>query len=149
MRWMIVASLVAAVIAVLRIYTIVRRSRGASRHDWDERQVRDFRNGGGNPFTLYDVDFLFSVPDQNAAAGIASALSKDGFTVDHRPRAGQPDQPVRGYSVHASQSMRVTVSTMQEYSTRFSQMAKSAGGSYDGWVTNPTRVSVAAPKPAA
>jgi Regulator of ribonuclease activity B len=133
--WVLVLLIAAALIAIVRVYQIVRRVREQSREDWDARMVRDLRTAGANAFTAYEVDFFFSVPDEAACGSLRSALESEGFALDTRAMSSGTE----GYSLHARKHLRVSVTEMQEHSKRFRQLAEQFGAQYDGWTTSPTR----------
>jgi hypothetical protein len=136
MRWLQALLILAAVIAVVRIYRVVKRTRDQGRDNWDARMVRDLRNAGANAFTPYEVDFFFSLPDEAACASLRGALTPEGFATDTRV---MDDKTTGGYSLHAHKHLRVSVSEMQDYSKRFRELAEQFGGQHDGWTTDPTR----------
>lgn len=135
MSWMIVLLVAAALLALVRVAVIVRRTRAQPRDDWDARMVRDLRAGGANAFTPYEVDFFFTLPDQSACASMRSRLESEGFTTDARDMS----QDAEGYSLHASKRLRISVSDMQDYTQRFQALAAQFGGHYDGWTTDKSR----------
>ena len=65
--WLLVG---AAVVAVLRIYYAVRKLRAQQTDDWDEKLVKNLRAQGGDPFSPYEVDFFFDLPDEGACAKV-------------------------------------------------------------------------------
>jgi len=136
MRWMIVVLVVVALVLVTRVVFILRRARNQSREDdWDARMVRDLRASGANAFTPYEVDFFFSLPDEQACASLRQTLETEGFETDSRSMGAEQT----GFSLHARKRLRVSVSEMQGLSERFRALAGSLGGNYDGWTTDPTR----------
>ncbi len=124
--WLLV---LAAGVAVARIYLTVRRLRQQRTEDWDERLVKNLRTQGGDPFQPYAVDFFFDLPDQ-AACEQLSALLGPGYAVDFRRV-----DPQRGdrFTLHALRSMRISVPEMQALTREFSALAVRHGGRYDGW----------------
>lgn len=138
MEWVYVGLLVAAAVAVLRVAIIVRRSRTNKAENWDARMVRDLRSSGANAFTPYEVDFFFTLPNEQACSSMRQRLESDGFTTDARIQTDLPDG--EAFSLHATKRLRVTADAMQEYSHRFQELATQLGGHYDGWTTDPSRV---------
>jgi hypothetical protein len=122
----------AALVAVVRVYLTVRRVRQNRSEDWDERLVKNLRTQGGDPFKPYEVDFFFDLPDQGACEQVAGLLGARGYCVDFRRV-----EPERGdrYTLHALKSQRISVPGMQETTREFSALAAQHGGRYDGWVT--------------
>ena len=122
--------MLAALVAVVRVYVTVRRARQNQSEDWDERLVKNLRTQGGDPFQPYEVDYFFDLPDQGACEQVASLLGKRGFGVDFRRV-----DPERGdrYTLHALKSQRISVPGMQETTREFSALAAQHGGRYDGW----------------
>jgi hypothetical protein len=133
--WMIALLVLAALVAVVRVYQIIRRARDQSRDDWDARMVADLRSAGANAFTPYEVDFFFSLPNEQACVSLRSTLEPEGFSTDTRAMGSETG----GYSLHARKHLRVSVSEMQDYSKRFRLLAEQFGGQYDGWTTDPSR----------
>jgi len=137
-RWTYIALIFAALLAAARVFSVLRRNRGQSHDDWDARLVQNLRAAGGNAFTPYDIDFFFGLPDERACASLRSALEPEGFSFDMRVMTGEG---ASGYSLHAHKAVRISVTTMQEYSQRFRLLAEQLGGHYDGWMTDPGRKS--------
>ena len=124
--------MVAALVAVVRVYLTVRRLSQSKTEDWDERLVKNLRTQGGDPFSPYPVDFFFDLPDQGICEQVAAVLGARGFTVDFRRI-----DPERGdrYTLHALKSLRISVPDMQATRREFTALAVQHGGSYDGWAT--------------
>jgi hypothetical protein len=122
----------AGAIAVFRVALIVRKARNDRPDDWDERLVKNLRAQGGDPFSPYEVDFFFDLPDAGACETVAAALRSDDYTVDFRQL--EPDLGV-SYTLHARKRIRVSVPDMQGLTRSFSALAAQHGGHYDGWVT--------------
>lgn len=135
MSWMILLLVLAALLALARVAVIVRKARSAPRDDWDARMVKDLRASGANAFTPYEIDFFFSLPDEQACGLLRQRLESEGFATDAR---GMNEQ-AEGISLHASKRLRLSVSEMQEYTRRFHDLAAQFGGQYDGWTTDKTR----------
>jgi Regulator of ribonuclease activity B len=137
MQWVYVVLVLIALLAVVRVLLALRKARAQSTHDdWDERLVKNLRAAGGNPFTPYEVDFFFSVPDEAAVASLRGTLESDGFAIDTRIMSAEG---ASGYSLHARKHLRISVTEMQEFSKRFRALAEQYGGYYDGWMTDPSR----------
>lgn len=134
-RWVLALLILAAIVAVVRVYQVIRRARAQSRDDWDARLVQELRAHGANAFTPYEVDFFFSLPDEAACQSLSRTLEPDGFTTNARAMSSETG----GYSLNARKRLRVSVSEMQDYSKRFRVLAEQFGGQYDGWTTDPSR----------
>jgi hypothetical protein len=134
MRWTYLVLVFAALLALTRIVSIVRRNRGQAHDDWDARLVQNLRSAGGNAFTPYAVDFFFNLPDEATCTVLRGVLEPEGFSIDARVATGEG---ASGYSLHAQKAVRISVATMQEFSQRFRALAKEHGGHYDGWMTDP------------
>ena len=122
----------AAAVAVYRVYGALQRMRSQRDDDWDEQLVKNLRAQGGDAFRPYDIDFFFGAPDEAACERIAAALRAEGCAVDYR---AAETEGATGYTLHAGKKLRVSVPEMQAHSTRYRQLARSNGGSYDGWAT--------------
>jgi regulator of RNase E activity RraB len=124
--------MLAALVAVVRVYLTVRRVRQNKSEDWDERLVKNLRTQGGDPFKPYEVDFFFDLPDQGECEQVAALLEGRGYSVDFRRV-----DPARGdrYTLHALKSQRISVPGMQESTREFAALAAQHGGRYDGWAT--------------
>lgn len=131
-QWITWLLVLAALLAVVRVYFIVRRLSRNKTEDWDERLVKNLRTQGGDPFSASAVDFFFDLPDQGACQQVASVLGARGFSVDFRR-----DDPERSdrYTLHALKSMRISVPDMQATRREFTALAVQHGGRYDGWAT--------------
>jgi hypothetical protein len=136
LHWTYLILIAAALLAAARIISGVMRSRTRVHDDWDARLVQNLRAAGGNSFTPYEVDFFFNLPDEAACASVRGTLEPEGFAVDVRAMGGEG---ASGLSLHAHKLIRVSVTEMQAYSTRFRALAEQHGGHYDGWMTDPGR----------
>jgi Regulator of ribonuclease activity B len=134
--WTFLLLAAAALLAAVRIYIGIRRSRVSTHDDWDERLVQNLRAAGGNAFTPYDIDFFFNLPDEASCAALRAVLEPEGFAIDTRIMGGEG---ASGLSLHARKPVRVSVTEMQDYSKRFRVLAEQHGGHYDGWMTDPGR----------
>jgi len=132
-KWMTGLLVLAALVAVVRIYLTVRRASERKTDDWDEKLVKNLRTQGGNPFSPQDVDFFFDLPDHNACEQVAALLGTRAFTVDFRRV-----DPERGdrFTLHALKSLRISVPDMQALRREFTALAAQHGGRYDGWATS-------------
>ena len=135
-RWVVALLILAAIVAVVRVYQVIRRARERSRDDFDARLVADLRRMGANAFTPYEVDFFFSLPDDAACSSLSKTLEPEGFAVNARAMGNDTGG---GYSLNARKHLRVSVAEMQDYSKRFRVLAEQLGGQYDGWTTDPSR----------
>ena len=125
--WLLV---LAAVVAVVRVYLTVRRLSAQRKGDWDERLVKNLRAQGGDLFKPYEVDFFFDLPDQAACEQLGATLKARDFAVDFRQV--DPDRGER-FTLHALKSLRVSVPEMQALTREFKQLAARHAGRYDGW----------------
>lgn len=137
----------AALVAALRVFAVIRRMRAsASRDDIDERLVKSMREGGMDMFVPTEVDFFFSLPDAAACTAVRAQLEPEGCGVDVKELDGESGG---GFSLHARRTLRVSVTEMQEHSRRFAQLAQAQRGSYDGWAAAgmqlPRRLATATP----
>src|SRR3984885_4764981 len=134
MQWIYIVLVLAALLALARIVMVLRTARAQATHDdWDARLVKNLRAAGGNSFTPYEVDFFFNLPDEAACAAVRTTLEPEGFAIDVRIMGGEG---ASGMSLHAHKLIRVSVTEMQAYSTRFRALAEQYGGHYDGWMTD-------------
>ena len=132
MQWVTGLLVLAALVAVLRVYMTVRRLRQQGKEDWDERLVKNLRTQGGDPFKPCEVDFFLDLPDQGACEQVAALLGSSGYTVDFRrvdPQRGD------GFTLHALRLMRISVPAMQALTRELSALAAQHRGRYDGWAT--------------
>ena len=131
-QWITWLLVLAALLAVVRVYFTVRRLSRNKTEDWDERLVKNLRTQGGDPFSPSEVDFFFDLPDQGACEQVAGVLGARGFSVDFRR-----DDPERGdrYTLHVRKAMRISVPDMQATRREFTALAQQHGGRYDGWAT--------------
>lgn len=125
--WLLV---LAAVVAVVRVYLTVRRSSAQHKDDWDERLVKNLRAQGGDLFRPYEVDFFFDLPDQAACERLGALLREREFAVDYRQvEADRGDR----FTLHALKSLRISVPEMQALTREFKELALRHAGRYDGW----------------
>lgn len=122
----------AGALAAYRVLMIVRRIRSEQADDWDERLVKNLRAQGGDPFSPYEVDFFFDLPDAAACEKVSAALQAEAYAVDFRQL--EPDLGV-SYTLHARKKIRVSIPDMQGLTRQFKALAAQYGGQYDGWIT--------------
>ncbi len=132
---MAVSLIVAALLVAARVVFIIRKTRSAPRDDWDARMVKDLRASGANAFTPYEIDFFFTLPDEQGCQSLRQRLESEGFACDSKSMADHAE----GFSLHALKKLRISVSDMQEFTQRFQALAAQFGGHYDGWTTDKTR----------
>ena len=131
MSFILTLLFVGAVIAIGRIYYGIRKMREQHVKDWDEIQVDRLRKSGSDPFKPHDVDFFMAMPTEAAGLEVKTRLEADGYFVDLKLA---PDNPsTQPYSLHATKALRLSVPGMRELSAHFKEIAKAAGGTYDGW----------------
>jgi len=130
MSWLIIVFIVAAGAVLARIIVNIRKVQKAETNDWDAKMIAHLRSQGGDPFQPYHIDFFFALPSEAACRQVQAALEGDGFEVDTKPVPENADQP---FSLHAVKALRLSVPDMRELTRRFSELATSAGGRYDGW----------------
>lgn len=122
----------AGALAAYRVFMIVRKVRAEQQDDWDERLVKHLRAQGGDPFSPYEVDFFFDLPDAAACEQVSAALQVEAYAVDYRQL--DPELGV-SYTLHARKKIRVSVPDMQGLTRKFAALSAQHGGQYDGWVT--------------
>jgi hypothetical protein len=131
MSWFMALLFAGGLVAVGRIYYGIRKMREQRVKDWDEIQIDRLRKQGSDPFQPHDVDFFMAMPSEAAGLAVKAKLEADGFTVDLKPA---PDNPsTQPFSLHATQSLRLSLPGMRELSATFKALAKESGGQYDGW----------------
>jgi hypothetical protein len=128
MTWALIGLVVAALVTLARIYYLVKKRRGEHESDWDAKLVERLRTQGTDLFQPHDVDFFFALPSEAACQAVRSQLELDGFQVDTKPVPESTE-----LSLHASKSIRLSIPGMREFSRRFSELARTHGGRYDGW----------------
>lgn len=133
MSWLLIVLIVAGCGILTRIYFKVRDLRSSAQDDWDSRTIDRLRKAGSDPFSPHDVDFFFALPHENAAHALNAQLEREGYTVDLKVVPENVDLPV---SLHARKSMRLSVPDMRELSRRFTELAQSNEGRYDGWAAD-------------
>jgi hypothetical protein len=125
--WLMV---LAATVAVVRVYFTVRRMTANRKEDWDERLVKNLRAQGGDLFSPYEVDFFFDLPDQAACEQLGALLKARDFAIDYRQvDADRGDR----FTLHALKSLRISVPDMQALTREFKELAARYSGRYDGW----------------
>jgi hypothetical protein len=139
--WILIILIAAGVAVLARIFASLRKLRNAETNDWDTKMIKHLRAQGGDPFQPYQVDFFFALPSEAACAQVQRALEAEGFNVDAKAVPETADHP---FSLHASKALRLSIPDMRELTQRFSELAGSAGGRYDGWAAadSPQRFSV-------
>jgi hypothetical protein len=125
--WFFAALLAALGVILVRMYFKLRGVRRSRAESWDEHMIGQLRSQGYAPFNDYRVDFFLALPDEAAVQSARSRLEPE-FAVDAKPL-----QQERGFSLHATKTMRLIVPEMQEISRRLTALAAELGGRYDGW----------------
>jgi regulator of ribonuclease activity B len=130
MQWLTWLLVLAALVAVVRVYLTVRKLSARRGEDWDERLVKNLRAQGGELFRAQEVDFFFDLPDQAACERLSALLGAREFAVDfHRVDREIGDR----YTLHARKAIRISVTEMQDQTREFRALAGQQGGRYDGW----------------
>ncbi len=130
MSWLYIFLVLAAALAIGRIWFSIRKLRQLPNDDWDTRLIERLRRGGADPFRPFDVDFFLALPSEVAAQSVAQRLGAEGFRVDVRAVSESTEHP---FSVHAIRSMQLNADGIREVSTRLREVATALGGRYDGW----------------
>ena len=123
----------AGIIILIRLYTKVRDLQSLKQKDWDTRAIDRLRKQGSDPFKEHEVDFFFGLPSEEACRAVNAQLETEGYAVDSK---AVPESPDFAFSLHARKSMRLSVPDMQATSRRFTALATSHGGRYDGWAAD-------------
>jgi len=127
-NWLIVGA--ALIVVAIRLYIAIRRMRAPREDDWDERLVKALRAQGGDPFSAYEVDFFFDLPDSAACEQVGTVLRAKDYEVDFRQvDADRGDR----YTLHGRRRMRVSVPDMQALTRELRALAEQHAGRYDGW----------------
>jgi hypothetical protein len=130
MQWLLLALVVFAGIAVIfRFYTTMKKGKEVHGGDWDTKLIAELRKRGQDPFQPHDVNFFFALPDEPACTAINKQLESEGFQVDVK---AVPENEFP-FSLSATQNMRIHAAEMKAFSRRFSELAKTHHGRYDGW----------------
>jgi hypothetical protein len=130
MIWIYIALALGGAFAIGRIFWAVRRIHTQRNDSWDAKLIERLRKSGTDPFQPHDVDFFFGLPNAAVAERIAAQLRTEGYVVEVNERSDVPSHP---FVVRATKQLKLSVPDMQAISRRFSDLAKEAGGSYDGW----------------
>jgi hypothetical protein len=143
--------LAAGVLAVVRIWLNVKKSRAAhDRGDFDERLVARLRAEGSDPFKPHDIDFFLAFGDPATASSVCAELRARGFAVDLQTTADASDFP---HTVHVTRSLPLAVSEIKPICNDLDALARARGGRFDGWTaahvarTDSGGVSFREPKP--
>jgi hypothetical protein len=131
MTWWLVFGVVAAFLALWRIYSNVRKLRGKRDESWDAKGIERLRARGVDPFKPYEVKFFFALPSEAACHAINAQLEAEGCAVNIQTVPENPDFP---FNLHATKAMRLSVPDMQDLSRRYVELARLHGGRYDGWL---------------
>lgn len=131
--WLYVFLIAGAAVAIGRIYWSLRKVARQRNDSWDAKLIERLRKDGSDPFQPHNVDFFFGLPNEASARELAAQLGAEGFATDVEHK---PENPSHPYSLHAMKSLRLSVPDMQELSRRLTDLAKSKGGSYDGWAAS-------------
>jgi hypothetical protein len=123
----------AGIVVLVRLYTKIRDLQNLKQQDWDTRAIDRLRKQGSDPFQPHEVDFFFALPNENACRAVNAQLEAEGYAVDIK---AVPENPDFAFSLHARKSMRLSVPDMQDISRRFTTLAASQGGRYDGWAAD-------------
>jgi hypothetical protein len=133
MSWLLILVIAAGIGVIARIYVKVRKLRSAGEDDWDSRTINRLRQQGLDPFQPHEVDFFFALPGVDATHAVNAQLERDGCTVDVK---AVPDNIEFPYSLHARKAMRLSAADIQELGRRFTALAETHGGRYDGWAAD-------------
>ena len=130
MNWLLIFVVLAGVFAVYKLYSSLKKGRELHGADWDTKLIAELRKRGQDPFQPHDVDFFFALPNEDAVTTVNRVLEAEGFTMDVKAVADDKEFP---FSLHARKNMRVHAPEMKEFSRRFTELAQTNAGRYDGW----------------
>jgi len=93
----------------------------------DRAAVEAMRAQGIDLSKPQTLEFAFYFPQKQGARKVMSALAGDGFSGELRTEGED------AFILFARKSMLVDADTLSQMRVRFEQLAKEAGGTYDGW----------------
>lgn len=104
-----------------------KRREGLSQ-DVDANTLSELAEAGSDLSQPHEMEFFFYLPTEQAAQAVAETLRQDGFTI--RLESVDPDHD---WLCLGSREMTPALAELQRLRTRFTSLAESHGGAYDGW----------------
>lgn len=96
----------------------------------DEAVLTQLRKAGSNLSKPHPVEFFLYFPTAAVAQGAAEQIRASGFEVKVKPSAKGAD-----WLCFATKTIVPSLSNLQEIREKFTALANSVGGEYDGWGT--------------
>jgi hypothetical protein len=116
-------------LGLLGLYLMItgqRRERRAQ--DVDANTLMELAAAGSDLDQPHEVEFFFYLPSEQAAQAVAETLRQDGFAI--RLEAVDPGHD---WLCLGSRAMTPVLGELRKLRTRFTALAETHGGAYDGW----------------
>lgn len=116
-------------LGLLGLYLMItgqRRERRAQ--DVDANTLMELAAAGSDLGQAHEVEFFFYLPSEQAAQAVAETLRQDGFAI--RLEAVDPGHD---WLCLGSRAMTPVLGELRQLRTRFTALAETHGGAYDGW----------------
>lgn len=116
-------------LGALGLYLMIAGSRRESRaRDVDANTLMELADAGSDLHRAHEVEFFFYLPTEQAAQAVAETLKQDGYGI--RLEAVDPGHD---WLCLGSREMTPELAELRRLRTRFTSLAESHGGAYDGW----------------
>ncbi len=104
-----------------------KRREGQSQ-DVDANTLSELAEAGSDLTQPHEMEFFFYLPTEQAAQHVAAALRQDGFAI--RLESVDPDHD---WLCLGTREMTPVLDELRRLRSRFTKLAESHGGAYDGW----------------
>jgi hypothetical protein len=116
-------------LGALGLYLMIAGSRREQQaRDVDATTLMELADAGSDLHQTHEVEFFFYLPSEQAAQAVAETLRQDGYGI--RLEAVDPGHD---WLCLGSREMTPELGELRRLRTRFTSLAESHGGAYDGW----------------
>jgi len=117
------------VLGALGLYLMLSGTRRERRlQDVDANTLSELADAGSDLSQRHEVEFFFYLPTEPAAQSVAETLRGEGFAI--RLEAVDPGSD---WLCLGSRAMTPELGELHRLRNRFTTLAESHGGAYDGW----------------
>lgn len=116
-------------LGALGLYLMIRGKRKERQsQDVDRNTLSELADAGSDLSLPHEMEFFFYLPTEQAAQSVAETLRREGFAI--RLEAVDPGHD---WLCLGTREMTPAHDELQRLRTRFTTLAESHGGAYDGW----------------
>jgi regulator of RNase E activity RraB len=119
------------VLGLFGLYLLLRGAqRGSGGSDPDADTLEELLRAGSDLNRPHEIEFFLYLEHETEAEAIALQLRGEGFGAEVRPTETEDC-----WLCLATRTMRPELATLHQLRERFTILAETSGGAYDGWGT--------------